>query len=148
MSIPLRPRRSATSIPSHRAIVEAATRQALVSTVLIATLLISALGLGPLVLLHVRMRCHERTRSLARSLARSIRVREIMRPPTNQSIRRHLSDCSLTSVCPAPRVSPLATEVFSRQPEAVRCPDTHARSRIRRVLASEKRRSAVIPLQG
>lgn len=24
-----------------------------------------------------------------------------MRPPTNQSIRRHLSDCSLTSVCPA-----------------------------------------------
>jgi len=108
VSSPPGPGRSATSIchsSHHRVAVEAATRQALVSTLLIATLLISALGLGPLVLpartdTRIRMRCHERDQ--ARSLARSLRVREIMRPPTNQSIRRHLSDCSLTSVCPAP----------------------------------------------
>lgn len=48
-------------------------------------------------------RCHERDQAYTPcERVGGVRVREIMRPPTNQSIRRHLSDCSLTSVCPAP----------------------------------------------
>lgn len=129
---------------------------ALVSTVLIATLLISALGL-------CRSRIARDTRTYTRSDAMSairrtrtpcervsvvvvvvVRVREIMRPPTNQSIRRHLSDCSLTSVCPAPpprrlfslhvrtpyRHRSLHHRGSSRLPEADRC-QTPTRTRDR-----------------
>lgn len=44
-------------------------------------------------------RCHKRDQARIKCVG-AVRVREIMRPPTNQSIRRHLSDCSLTSGCP------------------------------------------------
>lgn len=58
---------------------------ALLNAVLIAPLLISALG-----------HAHCSTRSIVVH-ARTHTSRQIMRPPTNQSIRRHLFDCSLTS---------------------------------------------------
>lgn len=82
---------------------EAATRRALVSTVLIATLLISALGLGRSYsprYTYTKL-CHERDQARIKYVG-TVRVREIMRPPTNQSIRRHLSDCSLMLGCPVP----------------------------------------------
>lgn len=52
-------------------------------------------------------RCHERDQARIKYVG-TVRVREIMRPPTNQSIRRHLSDCSLTLGCPVPPSLPVA----------------------------------------
>lgn len=130
---------------------EATTRRALVSTVLIATLLISALGLGRSYCpwYTYMKRCHKRDQARIKCVG-AVRVREIMRPPTNQSIRRHLSDCSLTSGCPVPpslsllsrrsyHLPPplLADPGSARLPEAGRCrTPTRAWSRIRRISAS------------
>lgn len=65
------------------------TPTALLSAVLIAPLLISALG-----------HAHCCTRSIVvHARITHAHAPQIMRPPTNQSIRRHLFDCSLTSRC-------------------------------------------------
>lgn len=53
-----------------------------------------------------------------------------MRPPTNQSIRRHLSDCSLTSGCPVPPSLLVARTICllcSSPTGSGPMPDTHAR---------------------
>lgn len=111
---------------------KATTRWALVSTVLIATLLISALGLGRSYCpwYTYTKRCHERDQACIKCVG-TVRVREIMRPPTNQSIRRHLSDCSLTLGCPVPPSLLVARTIChppllvdhgtARLPEADRC---------------------------
>jgi len=75
-------------------------------------------------------RCHERDQACIKCVG-TVRVREIMRPPTNQSIRRHLSDCSLTLGCPVPPSLLVARTIChppllvdhgtARLPEADRC---------------------------
>lgn len=82
-------------------------------------------------------RCHERDQARIKYVG-TVRVREIMRPPTNQSIRRHLSDCSLTLGCPVPPSLPVAHTIcllhYSPRRPRLRSPtgsgpmpDAHAR---------------------
>ena len=150
LSSPPLSRTSATLPPLKRPTVpsKATTRWALVSTVLIATLLISALGLARSYRPRYTYtkRCHERDQACVKCVG-TVRVREIMRPPTNQSIRRHLSDCSLTLGCPVPPslLVSLGSSLPSstsrrprhraRLPEADRCRTPTRDRRIRRVLA-------------
>lgn len=63
------------------------------------------------------------------------RATKIMRPPTNQSIRRHLFDCSLTSAYPRTRLPgrcsspPLHASSVRDPPEASSTPPTRVRVR-------------------
>lgn len=108
---------TSTSQTSHRVVYEADDSSSFSQRCSLLTLLISALGPAAHIVRDIHTYTHTHVSDVMIVIKRAqcvgaVRVREIMRPPTNQSIRRHLSDCSLTSRCPAPpfllvaRVSP------------------------------------------